>query len=877
VLDSRLLRTTHRAGPRDFLPIDPFANDEPIWNRDVATGESKPPPCVCIRRISKTFEGVRALRDVSLDLFPGEIHALCGENGAGKSTLIKILAGVHVPDSGNVTAWGEALPFGNVLHVRRAGIAVIHQESTAFPDLTAAENMFAGREPRCLHGLVLDRARMRREAAAAFAALAADISPDCSAGLLSPAEQQVIAIAGALSEQCRLLILDEPTASLSEHECASLFQNLERLRSKAVSILYVSHRLDEVFALADRVTVLRDGRLAATRPVAGLSRPELVRLMVGREVTEHARQERSPDTDRGAVPRLETRGLTRRDEFQDVSLHVSAGEIVGLAGLVGAGRSELARCLFGLARPDAGEVRVGGRLLTGAGAAEAIRAHMALVPEDRQRQGLVLPLPVRENLGMAVLHGLKRRFFRSAKQESALARRLVERLGITPPNTEAPTRALSGGNQQKVVLGKWLATDPEILVLDEPTRGVDVGAKAEIHRLVRELAQNGTAVLLISSELPELLALSDRILVMRAGRIVANVPGRGATQEQVLELALPDSSSTAPTAKAPARTGIHRLFRRREWPLALFLAMLCAVVAGVSPHFLAPGNLSDMLVNAAPAVIAGCGLTLVIATGEIDISIGSMMGLLAALLGTLSAAARLDLPVPVAVALVLAAGTVLGIVNGSLVALAGIPSIIVTLAMLTILRGLTELVMGGEWITDLPAGLRVLGTGTWAGLPLSIWTAAFVAVGVAALVRRTSFGLHVFAAGSNPEAAAVRGISVRRTRLTAFAITGLLTACATVVSVPRLSVVESGIGQGFELLVVTCVVVGGASIRGGSGTIAGSVLGALLLTTIGTMLIFLRLGATAVYWERTVQGAFILIAVLSDHWLQRSRRRMEAA
>ncbi len=843
----------------------------------MTTGESKPPPCVCVRDVSKSFEGVHALDHVSLDLFPGEIHALCGENGAGKSTLIKVLAGVHIPDSGSVIAWGEPLPFGSVLHVRRAGIAVIHQESTAFPDLTAAENMFAGREPRLLHGLVLDRARMRREATAAFAALAAAISPDCSAGLLSPAEQQVIAIAGALSEQCRLLVLDEPTASLSEHECASLFRNLERLRSEGVSILYVSHRLDEVFALADRVTVLRDGQLAATRPVSGLSRTELVRLMVGREVPERTRRAQNTGPGRSTTPRLETRGLTRRDEFRDVSLHVHAGEIVGLAGLVGAGRSKLARCLFGLTRPDAGEVLIGGRSFTATAVADAVRARMALVPEDRQHQGLVLPLSVRENLVMAVLHGLRRRVFRHPHQEARLAGRLVERLGITPPNDEVPTRALSGGNQQKVVLGKWLATDPDVLVLDEPTRGVDVGAKAEIHRLVRELAQNGAAVLLISSELPELLALSDRILVMRGGQIVGDLPGEVATPERVLELALPDVGAAAPTTPTPARTGVSRFFRRREWPLAIFLAVLCAAVAGVSPRFLAPGNLSDMLANTAPAVIAGCGLTLVIATGEIDISIGSMMGLLAALLGILASTARLGLPVPAAVALVLAIGALLGIVNGCLVALAGVPSIIVTLGMLTILRGLTELAMGGEWITDLPAGLRLLGTGTWAGLPLSIWTAAFVGVGVATLVRWTPFGLHVFAAGSNPEAAAVRGISVRRIRLATFALTGLLTACATIVSVPRLSVVESGIGQGFELFVVTCVVVGGASIRGGSGTIAGTILGALLLTTIGTMLIFLRLGETAVYWERTVQGAFILVAVLSDHWLQRSRRRREAA
>jgi len=833
-------------------------------------------PCVSIRALSKSFDGVRALDNVSLDLHAGEIHALCGENGAGKSTLIKVLAGIHVPDSGTVTAWGVPLPWGDVLRVRRTGVAVIHQESTAFPDLTAADNMFAGREPRRWAGLLLDRERMQREAGAAFELLGAVIPPDRTVGELSPADRQVVAIAAALSEDCRLLILDEPTASLSDHECTALFQNLRRLRSEGVSILYVSHRLDEVFSLAQRVTVLRDGQLAATRNVGEITRAELIRLMVGHAVSE-TRSRRRPG-ERTEV-HLEVCGLSRAGEFRDISLRVHAGEIVGLGGLVGAGRSELTRCLFGLTRPDSGEVLVAGKSTGGAPVDAVIRRGVALVPEDRQHQGLVLPLSVRENLVMATVHGVMRRFFRDRKQESRTADALVQRLHIRTVGTAVPTWNLSGGNQQKVVLGKWLATEPAILVLDEPTRGVDVGAKAEIHRLIRQTAGHGTAVFLVSSELPELLSLSDRILVMRNGGIVGELDGRSATQEQVLELALPDADSAAEPMQGEARrvprSGISGTFasltRRRELPLALLLGVMVAAVSTVSPRFIGPANLRDMLVNAVPTIIAGCGLTLVIATGEIDISIGSMMGLLAALLGIFCSTQHLGLPVPVAAALVLTIGALLGAVNGALVAFAGIPSIIVTLGMLTVLRGFTELAMAGEWITDLPPGLRYLGTGAWAGMPLSLWVTAPVVFGAAVLTHRTAFGLRALAVGSNPEAAEIHGISVRRIRLAAFALTGLLTAAATLVSVPRLSVIESGLGQGFELLVVTCVIVGGASIRGGSGTIGGTLLGVLLLTTVGTVLIFLRIGEAAVYWERTVQGAFILAAVLADHWMRRDR------
>lgn len=864
---------------------------------------------VVVRQVSKAFAGVQALADVSLELRAGEIHALCGENGAGKSTLIKVLAGVHAPDAGMVSAWGAPLAPGSIHAAEAAGIAVIFQESVAFADLDVIDNLFVGREVHRRGGVLLDRSRMEAEACRWLAALGVDVSLHRPLAELTLAQRQLVAMARALSRQCRLLILDEPTAALSARETEVLFAILRRLRDQGVAVLYVSHRLEEVSALADRITVLRDGRWVATRPARELDRGELVRLMVGREV--QGLTARLPRGTPLGEPRLQVTGLSRAGAFEDVSLTLAAGEIVGLAGLVGAGRSEVARCIMGVDRPDRGEVRVEGHRLPPGDVRATIRRGLAMVAEDRQQEGLVLPLSVRENLVMVACRALGRGW-RDRARERHLAEELVAALGVRTPGIETPAEALSGGNQQKLVLGKWLAVTPRVLVLDEPTRGVDVGAKAEIHRLIRRLAEEGMATLLISSELPELLALSDRVLVLREGRLAGELTAGEATQEAVLHLALPAgqalSASSCPTGSArgpaeavPIRSGslprsgtlrvecegaptvraqstrqaevaisgehgaLGGLLARRDIAVGLLLAAIIGIVSVANPAFLAPGNLRDLLVNTAPVLIVAAGMMLVMVAGEIDISVGSLLGLLGALLGYLASPAHAGWPVWLAVATVLLAGAAAGLLNGALVALAGVPSIIVTLGMLTVLRAATEWIMAGQWITDLPPGLRVLGTGACVGVPVCVLVATGVTAAVALLARHTAFGRRVYAVGSNPHAAALYGISATRVRLAVFALTGLLTGLAAVVSVPQLSVVESGIGRGFELLVVTCVVVGGVSVRGGVGTMTGVLAGTFLLTILRTVLVFLPLGQTATYWERAIQGLLILAAVLVDH------------
>ncbi|HEX3132503.1 MAG TPA: sugar ABC transporter ATP-binding protein [Planctomycetota bacterium] len=497
------------------------------------------------RDLGKTYGTVRALGGVGVTIRAGEIHALIGENGAGKSTFINLLAGVVTPTTGTVSVAGVPLALG-VRASEAAGIAVIHQESTAFQHLDALDNLFVGREPRRWGGLFLDKPRMRSEAKRLLESLGETLHEGRPLAELSVAARQMIAIARALSVECRLLILDEPTASLSSRECEALFTAIRRLKATGVAILYVSHRLEEILTLADRVTVLRDGSHIETRDAAGLSKDDLIRAMVGRDVIEH---ECIFGISSGVV-RLSVRGLTRAPRFRDVSFEIRAGEIVGMAGLVGAGRSDVAAAIFGADPADAGEVVINGRLLPTGDLRAAIAAGIALVPEDRQHLGLVLPMTVGENLVLTVLSSLARGGLRSIAAEAAVATAQMQAMAVKAASPQVVAKTLSGGNQQKLVIGKWLATKPTVLILDEPTRGIDVGARAEIYRLIRRLAAEGMATLVISSDLPEVLGLSHRVLVMREGRISGELSRAQATPEQVLALAMPQETAVAASASA---------------------------------------------------------------------------------------------------------------------------------------------------------------------------------------------------------------------------------------------------------------------------------------------------------------------------------------
>ena len=487
-------------------------------------------PLLRLDGIEKSFPGVRALRGVGFDVRAGEVHALLGENGAGKSTLIKVMSGVHRPDAGLLEVDGVAAQFASPDDARAAGIATIYQELLLFPELTVAENVFMGHAPKTRFG-GLDWAAMRRRTTALLASLDIyDLDVNAIVGTLSVGNRQRVEILRALSQDARLLIMDEPTATLAEHDVARLFDIVRRLRARGVGVVYISHRMDEIFALADRVTVLRDGAYVGTREVAATDSPELVEMMVGRRIESLFPKITVPI----GGPVLELRGLTRPPRTKGVSMTVRAGEIVGLAGLVGSGRSELAQVVFGVMPATSGTILLDGRAITVATPGEARRHGIAYVPEDRGTQGLVRQMSVRENMSLSVLRTVSSGSFLDIAAEERLAHEYVARLGIRTAGIEVAASKLSGGNQQKIVVGKWLATRPKVLILDEPTRGIDVGAKAEIHRLMGELAGRGLAILMISSELPEVLGMSDRVLVMRGGALVAEFSRADATQSVVV-------------------------------------------------------------------------------------------------------------------------------------------------------------------------------------------------------------------------------------------------------------------------------------------------------------------------------------------------------
>lgn len=486
-------------------------------------------PAVELRGISKAFAGVQALSDVSFDVRPGEVHALLGENGAGKSTLIKIMAGLHQADSGEFRVNDTIVHFGSARDAHSAGIATVHQELLLFPELTVAENIFLGRAPKTALGAI-DWTRMRQRARELLDSLdSRELDIDQKVASLSVANRQRIEIARALAQDARVVIMDEPTAALAEADVQRLMDIVRKLRTSGVSIVYVSHRMPEIFALADRVTVLRDGAHVGTLDIGEVDETKLVSLMVGRAVDKLY----PPKQGKTGKPMLELRGIAYRNVVRDISFTLHSGEILGLAGLVGSGRTETALTIFGVTPATAGETLIDGNPVRIASPEAARDLGIAYIPEDRGSQGLIKSQTITENVALAMLGRLMRGFLLDTGRMTGEAVKAISRFGIRARGPDQIVRQLSGGNQQKVVLGKWLATNPRILIMDEPTRGIDVGAKAEIHLLMRKLASEGMAILMISSELPEVLGMSDRILVMNSGRIIAELDKDHATPEAV--------------------------------------------------------------------------------------------------------------------------------------------------------------------------------------------------------------------------------------------------------------------------------------------------------------------------------------------------------
>ena len=485
-----------------------------------------------LKNISKSFSGVEVLHEVSFAVRPGEVHALLGENGAGKSTLVKIITGVHHPDKGEVFLQDEPVHFRDSRDSRQAGIAAIYQELSLFPDLDVAENIFAGRQP-VTSARRVDWRKLYAEAGKLLESLGVKLDLKEKARTLTIAQQQMVEIARAFSINARILIMDEPTSSLTLNEVSDLFRLVRRLRSDGTAIIFISHRLEELFELADRVTVLRDGSYVDTRWMKDITRDDLIRMMVGRTINNLFPKQ---DVVAGDVV-LKVQNLTRAGAFQDVSFELRRGEILGMAGLVGAGRTNVARAIFGVEPPTAGKIQIEGRDVAITSPQQAIKLGLAYVPEDRQLHGLIPTMPLTPNISLPTLHRYARNGWLQDKLERTSAYKAACQMEVRANNIWQLARELSGGNQQKVVLAKWLSTKPRILILDEPTRGIDVGTKAAVHGLMSNLAAEGLAILMISSELPEILGMSDRVIVMREGYLTGHFSRAEATQEKIISAA----------------------------------------------------------------------------------------------------------------------------------------------------------------------------------------------------------------------------------------------------------------------------------------------------------------------------------------------------
>lgn len=826
----------------------------------------------------KRFGGTIAIEDVSFSLKAGSVLALLGENGAGKSTCVKMLAGVLRPDTGAILIDGVAVNWTSPVEARHHGVAVMHQHPGLFGDLTVVENIFMGHMPLDRFGTI-DYERMRREGRRVLDVVGLRCGLDESLSQLRTSEQQLVEIARALSTDARVLIMDEPTAALSKREVDRLFKVVADLRSHGVAMMFVGHRMDEIYRVADRIAVLRDGHVVAVEDAADLGRDRAVQLMIGRALSAvYPARHGVP----GSVV-LETKGLSRDGAFSDVSLTLRAGEVLGLGGLVGSGRTEIARVLFGIDRQTAGTIEIDGQSVTFQAPGDAMRKGVAYVSEDRLGQSLIMDFAILINASLPVLDKVSTGGVVRRLREIAEVGPQLDRLRLKYASYDQPVKTLSGGNQQKVVLSKWLATAPRVLILDEPTQGIDVQSKAEVHAMIAELARQGMAVLLISSELPELLGMCDRIVVMREGHVSAMFDASDVDQEQVIRAATDVDDATrqiggridgvdVENALEPTSgdSALRRLLAHRELGLVCAIAAVAIPSAVINPRFLSGANIEALAMDAALLLIVAASQMLVLLTRNIDLSVASMIGLAA--YGSASFMHNHPtMPVIAGVGFACAVGGACGLVNGIVVTLGRVPSIVVTLGTLSIFRGVNSLWAGGKQISadQVPQHWLDMTSAHVLGIPSVVLIALGLLVVVGVALRQLAIGRQLFAVGSNPDGAALIGINTTLLVLLAFTLSGLIAGFDGALWASRYATIDARVALGFELTVVATAVVGGVAVRGGAGTVTGIALGAVLLLVIQNGLTLARVDPL---WLQGIYGVVILAAIAVDSVVNRRIR-----
>lgn len=839
--------------------------------------------------VDKRFPGVHALRSVNFDLRHGEVHALMGENGAGKSTLMKVLAGIYPMDAGRLRIAGQDVHMAGPRSAQAHGISIIHQELSLMNELTVAQNIFIGREPQLALGR-LDEAALNSAAAAIFASMNLTLDPRAEVGTLTVAKQQMVEIAKALSFDSRVLIMDEPSAALNDTETNELFAIIRRLKSQGVGIIYISHKMDELKRIADRVTVMRDGQYIATVPAADTPMRDIIAMMVGRALADS-----SPDIpDLSTAPvALEVRGLKRGRTIRDVSFSVKQGEILGFAGLMGAGRTEVARAIFGADPLDEGELYVHGKRCDIQTPQDAVSAGIGYLSEDRKHFGLAVSMDVRNNVALASME----RFANPAGvlDDPSIAKTAdtyIDQLSIRTPSNHQEVRLLSGGNQQKVVIAKWLLRDCDILIFDEPTRGIDVGAKSEIYKLLHSLAAQGRAIIVISSELPEVLRLSHRVAVLCEGRLTGILPGGANTsQEAIMELATqPDSGdetradSPMPSDPQPRQPGpqkpwsqlIARLSSSGMHQKLLAFASLIALLISfslASPNFLQMSNIIAILQATSVNGVLAIAATLVIITGGIDLSVGTLMTFCAVIAGVVLT--MWGMPLGLGIVAAIAAGAGCGLLSGTFISKMKIPPFIATLGMMLMLKGLSLVISGTRpiYFNDTP-NFTEISRGSLIGsflpdfaIPNGVLILFLVALAAGYTLERTILGRYTFALGSNEEAVRLSGVNTEAWKMAVYALAGGICGIGGLLIASRLNSAQPALGLGYELEAIAAVVIGGTSLAGGRGTVLGTLIGAFIMSVLANGL---RILSVTQEWQTVMTGAIIILAVYAD--MMRKRR-----
>jgi len=828
-------------------------------------------PVLAVSGIDKHFPGVSALQQVSFDCHSGEIHGLVGENGAGKSTLMRVLSGVHRPDSGSIRVRGREVALSSPRVAHDLGIAMVYQDTRLVGELDVAQNIWLEREPGS--AVFIDRAEMTRRSADMLARLGVDLDVGRKVRELSVAERQIVEIARALTAKPAVLILDEPTSSLDPVDIERLIGILRSLRAAGTGVVFISHRLTEVLEVTDRITVMKDGRIVSTVANHGITQEFLVSLMVGRQLSLAF----PPRTGRFGPARIEVTNLSCFGNFQDVSFTISAGEIVGLGGIQGNGQREIMRALFGLL-PWTGEMRLDGARVSLNSPEHAVRAGVVYLPADRRAEGLFIPHSIRKNIALPHLATWSRFGVLLPEREASAVREIIDRLKVRTPSPGQPVGLLSGGNQQKVVFGRWVLAKPKLYLFEEPAQGVDVATKLELYRVMRRLADEGAAVLLLSSDLLELIGLSDRIIVIARGRVVDRVAAAEATEERIVGSAIATddkggtsrgsvgSRSRATRVERPRALRGQRRSRgsatlpmRRYGGSCLLLGLILLLgtyTASQTRYFLTERNLGNLLLEIAPLALVAIGQTTVILIGGIDLSVGPLVSLTTAV-ASYALVSNGWVAIIGGVALCLTVGLLVGALNGFMILRLGITDLISTLSTFSIVTGLALIVRPSPGGSVSEAFMDAV-TFRIDWVPMAGALAILLGVLGEIFLLRGRIGTQLYAVGSNIEAAFIAGVRVGRVRLFAYLFSGLMAALAGLVIAARIGSGDPQSGSQFTLASITAVVVGGTSIFGGRGTMAGTLLGAVFVILMQNSLNQLHVTA---YYQYIWTGAFMLLAV----------------